>query len=346
MFKKWFLSTILIFHIVINLPFSSFAGGIICGNGGGAQGKVASRVKPLHLNPEKKDSLGEVRSFNLSQKRVSPKQVTAKRIYQNTIEGNWDYVVGQIGFYHEFEGIGKAFVSIFGIGTYDEGNGVYSTEDWDRQAFWLEVGDGVPLHLAVEFYGEFEEVDDPNSTFYVYYGYNLLYRQNGVDYTGVSYDGFEFGGIWIDFELITDPENNYLDHNIYIYDENGELVDERKLEIGDQVQSNTAMFDLDDPETIWVATMDEEFHTVQDIPLIYYKHLTPNVDFPNEKTLGLIDFSNVDLQLVLLGVNEGENDILFNYPTNPFQYSSVIDMGLKWDDVPSTSVMDWFLSFF
>lgn len=338
--KHAFLITFVTFAFVF-CNTEVFPNTVDCGNSRGTRPKVASRyktVKPQNLSLNQSHYV-KVQAANPNQSTSN--SVAPKEIYQNHIDGEWTYVVGQIGFFHEFEEIGKTFVSIIGIGTYDEGNGVYSTEDWNREAFWFEVDDGAPMHLAAEFYGEFEDTENPNSTIYVYYSYNLLYRQNGIDYSLT-----EFNGDWIDFELITDPDNNYIDHNIYIYDENGELIDERKFEIGDQVQSNTAMFDIDDPETIWVATMDEEFRTVQKTPVFSYEHLTPNVDFPNETTKGLIDFSTVDLQLILLGVNEENTEGLFNYSNNPLQFSSVIDMGLKWDDEPTTSVMDWFYHFF
>ncbi|MBZ0256625.1 hypothetical protein K8I31_11215 [bacterium] len=282
-----------------------------------------------HRSPLRQVRSAKIDTY-LNGKRVHLKQANAGQTYEHSIDGAWDYAVGEVGFFYNFPKTGKAFISIIGLKTEPNGDGVYATEPWDRKAFFFDVGDGVPMHLSAEYYDEYVDEDDPNLTVKVFYCSNLLYRQKGKDYSDSEYDGE-----WIDFELLTDSDNNVLDYNILTLDANDETGEVRKFEIGDEVESWTSVFMLDDPDTIWLTSMEEDFRIIQSAPEFMYTHLTPNVDFPNAVTEGKINFPSIDLNLILLGVNEAEN------AETPFQFSAPKRMKLQWDGTVSSGVLDW-----
>lgn len=252
-------------------------------------------------------------------------------VFQHTLNGDWDLVIGQIGFFHDFEDLGTSFVSIIGILTFPEESGVYSTVPWDRKAFWLDVGDGIPMHVAAELYDIEDPEEENGDIHFIYNNYSVSYQKQGIDYSQT-----EFNGEPINLVLITDLDNNVLDYYIERYDENGVLLETGQFQIGDKIQTWTTIFDLDDPDTIWVTTMEENYRTITSEPQFSYRHLTPNKDFPNSLTQNLIDFSSIDLQLSLFGVNidkvSGYESYLFSEPK---------DLGMKWDNVLS-SISSWF----
>ncbi|MBI1387157.1 MAG: hypothetical protein GC154_01750 [bacterium] len=270
-----------------------------------------------------------LRSF--SSRHPDLKRVKPKANYEHTLDGVWDDVIAHIGFTFKADDGIDYFVSVIGLGTYPEGNGVYSTDEWDKKVFWIDVGDNVPMHLAAEFVGEFYTDDTETDTIFVYQNLNVLYRQKGKDYSGS-----ELNGEWIYMEIVTDPDNNYLDHEIVFFDENDEEIGTTKLQVGDQIQTWTASFDFNTPDIIWLQTMEEQFRTVTKEPSIYYSHLTPNIDFPNGYTDGKIDFSNVDLEISLLGIKDdaktGETEYFF---------SAKKELGFKWNNEVSSGVPDW-----
>lgn len=268
-----------------------------------------------------------------SEKRmIFSKQVGTENTYQNSLDGNWDYVTGFMGFFYTFEDLGEAFISIIGLETTSEGNGVYQTVPWERKAFWLQVDDGPPLHIGAEFVEAYEDPDYDNQTVYYFTSKNILFQQNGYDYSGT-----EWNGEWTSLKFITDTDYNVLDYNVQILDENDEVVDERSFEIGDAIQSWTVVFDLNDASSFWVTTMEENFRTITREPQFSFTHLTPNKDFTNDLTRDLIDFSNIDLKLVLLGELDDANG------NATFQYSAPMGLGLKWDNAPASEVADWML---
>lgn len=270
----------------------------------------------------------------LNGKRVHLIKANSGQTYEHSIDGVWDNAIGEIGFFYNFPKTGKAFISIIGLKTQPSGEGAYQTEPWDRKAFFFDVGDGVPMHLSAEYFDEYVDEDDPGLSVKIFYCRNLLYRQKGKDYSKSEYDGE-----WIDFELLTDGDNNVLDYNMLTLDENDETTGVRKFEIGDQVESWTSVFKLDDPDTIWLTSMEEDFRTIQSEPEFMYTHLTPNVDFPNAVTEGKIDFPTIDLNLILLGVNEAD------HVETPFQFSTPKRMKLQWDGTTSSGVSDWFYQY-
>lgn len=279
---------------------------------------------------------GTVLPYSFSNRYTQVKKVKPNAFFEHTLDGDWDEVIAHVGFTFHGEDQQDYFISIIGLGTYPEGNGLYSTDEWDRKAFWIDAGDGVPMHLAAEFVGEFYTDETDTETVFIYQNLNVLYRQQGKDYSNT-----DLNGEWIYMEIITDPSNNYIDHEIVFFDENDEEIGTSKLQVGDQIQTWTASFDFNEPDIYWLQTMEVDFRPITQEPSIFYKHLTPNVDFPNAYTEGRIDFSDIDLQLSLLGV---KGDV--NTGETTYFYSDAKNIGFKWGLNPATSVINWIYHFF
>lgn len=262
-----------------------------------------------------------------------PLQVENGKSYQHELPGEWDAVTGHVGFFHHFEGYGDMFINIIGLPTNQISETQYETLPWDRKAFWVVVDDGAPLHVGADIDGEYIDLET-NESVYIYYAQFILYQKQGKDYSLT-----EYGGEWTYLQLVTDLDNNVLEHFLYVLDINDEIVEELTIQPGDKIQSYTTILDRNDPEIALGVSLDEEFRTVTKEPEFIYEHFTPNKDFVNEQTAGVIDFSQIDLNLVLWGQLEEWNN-------QTFAYSTVKDLQTLWDDEPASKITDWFLSLF
>lgn len=328
-----FVATLLFTSVLINVVSFGASPPAISGPGNPPHppnSKAKLKIRPYHTPPDVKNfAQGE-----LSEKAEATRQSTNPGLtFQHTIPGEWDLVVGEIGFFWNFEtdNVGQAFVSIIGIEAFPDGNEQYTTIPWERKAFWIDVGDGVPMHLAAEYYGYIAPETEGGDPTLVYANYSTYYRQQGVDYSNT-----ELGGEEITLWLYTDLDNNVLDYEIDRYDENGDPLEPTRFNLGDQIQTWTTLFDLDDPDTIWLTTMEDHFRTITHEPQFKFDHLTPNKDFVNQPTLGNIDFSNIDLQLALFGIKVDPKT-----GNETYRFSTPKDVGVKWDNVLS-SISTWF----
>lgn len=293
-------------------------------------GKVVTRnTSIVHPNTVKQINQQKFKAKSTLQ----PKQAGNGVSYQHTINGEWDTVISQMGFFMDVEGLGNSFINIIGLPTSQIGETEYETFPWDRKAFWVYINDGAPLHLGADFDGEYETLDTQESV-YVYYVLFLLYQQQGKDYSNTDNDG-EF----VYLELVTDLDNNVLEYYAYSLDENDEILDEIQFNIGDGLMPVTTILDLNDPEIAWGVTMEDEYRIITKEPEFTYEHLTPNKDFENTVTAELIDFSQVDLHMVLWAQLEEWNN-------STFAYSTAKDLQTKWDDQPQTGIFDWLSGLF
>lgn len=244
--------------------------------------------------------------------------------FTHTLEGDWPDVVGYIC----FAGKGStpeevSYICLIGLATESLGNNEYQSELWDKKIFWIDVGDSSPMHVCAIYAPDFEE----NGVAYdnVYWAPNFFYRAPGSD---VSQDC----DMWLYLNEDDEVEEIWID----IYDESGEQITKTKqLAIGDQLFSFTPALYLDEPGVFGIAAAEDRWQTVKAPPVFLYTHMTPNVDFAQSATLGVIDFTNVDLYYILRGEKENEEGVAecgFSTPKN---------LNLKWGDVQPSKTGNW-----
>jgi len=245
--------------------------------------------------------------------------------FTHTLEGEWENVVGYVGFQYTDKNMQKDYIACL-IGLYVEpiGNNEYQSEPWDKKIFWIDVGDGAPMHVCAVYAPNYEEngVEYDN----VYWAPNFLYLPPGETDT----QKMRSCDIWMYLDEDDEVEEVWID----IYDENWEITETKELGIGDQIQAFTPLIDPSEPASFLGITMEDRFRTVKTPPVFLYEHMTPNVDFENEMSKGF-DFDDADLLYILYAENYNEEDV------SQFIYSSPKNVGLKWGNKPS-KVENWF----
>lgn len=245
--------------------------------------------------------------------------------FTNTLKGEWDDVVGYVGFNFKNNNNNKEYiVCLIGLPVESLGNNEYQSTGWDKKIFWLDVGDGAPMHVCAIYAPNY--VEDGVAYDNVYWAPNFMYLPPGE----TDNKKMRNCDLWMFLNDDDVVEEVWLD----LYDENWEITDTKQLKIGDQVQAFTPLIDMSEPGSFFAMSLEDRFQTVKNEPLFLYEHMTPNIDFPNEMSKGF-DFENVDLLYILYAENFKEDDVY------QFSYSTPKVVNLKWGDKPS-KVENWF----
>lgn len=270
----------------------------------------------------------------LSQKSFHPQAENRNTVsldFSGTLAGNWQEIIGNVCFWHTYPGSQETqLILIIGLPAVPTGNGNYKTTGWDKKVFWIDVGDGVPMHLPMQFTTSLDENGNPVTDSKSYTANNLFYRLPGKDYSK-----FEFGGQMANMWISTDLDNTPLYCSIDLYDENGEYTETVEPKAGDQIQSWTSSIAVDEPGAFYMTTMEDTYRTITRSMRIFYDHLTPNVDFDNAKTKDLIDFSEVELIYILSAMNVDDMGI----PT--YGLSTPVNSNTKWKNIINTFIPLW-----
>jgi len=265
---------------------------------------------------------------NAHSTRKSSPNATEEKTYEFTqsLPGEWEDVVGYVGFQYTDPSTKKDYIACL-IGLYVEpiGNDAYKSEPWDKKIFWLDAGDGAPMHVCAIYAPNY--VEDGVEYDNVYWSPNFLYLPPGVTDESQA----RFSELWMYLDEDDEVDEVWVD----VYDENYELVESKKLGIGDQLKAFTPVIDTSEPESFLAITLEDRFQTVKKEPLFLYEHMTPNVDFVNEMSKGF-DFDNADLLFILHATNYNEEEVC------GFTYTKPKNVGIKWGDQPAKAE-NWFV---
>lgn len=260
-------------------------------------------------------------------KKVSP-AVEGESVYRftHTLEGDWDDVVGYVGFQFNFLNDTKKYIAcLIGLPVESIGDNEYQSEAWDKKLFWLDVGDGSIMPVCAIYAPNYEEDGEVYDN--VYWAPNFQYLPPGVQDKSLERPC----ELW----MYLDEEDEIDEVWVDIYDENWEYTRSKELSVGDQLRAYTPILDPSEPDSFYVVWLEDGFKTVTAEPIFLYEHLTPNVDFVNERT-SYIDYDNVDLLFILYGSSWDEENVY------DFAYSTPKDIGLKWSN-KITKIENWFL---
>ena len=282
--------------------------------------KVKTAGRMQHRNHTK-------RSYRPPRPPVNNPQVDADETFTftHTLEGDWPDVVGYVCFLIKGQTAGtESYICLIGLATELLGNNEYQSEEWDKKIFWIDVGDGAPMHVCALYVPNYEE--DGIAYDNVYWAPNFVYRAPGSDENRDC-----------DMWMYLDEEDEVEEVWIDIYDEAGEEVTKTKeLAIGDRLTSYAPAIYLDEPDVFGIATAEDRWQTVKAPPVFLYAHMTPNVDFEKTATKGVIDFNEVELYYILKGENEDEEGVVEHVFSTPKK------LDMKWGNQPAKAE-NWFL---
>ena len=286
----------------------------------GYSGKKAHHTAPIR-------PLKALENKKNPRRKVTPAaEVETTYDFTHILPGNWEDVVGYVGFQYTSRYDNKDYIAcLIGLPVESLGNSQYKSEGWDKKIFWLEVGDGAPMHVCAIYAPNYEE--DGETYDNVYWAPNLQYLPPAEQDTTEARPC----ELWMYLDENDEVEEVWVD----IYDQNWEFTRSKKLGIGDQLRSFTPLIDPSEPGSFFSTSLEYRFQTVKTLPLFLYEHLTPNVDFVNEMSKGF-DFENVDLLYILYSENYNENDV------SQFYFSTPKNVNLKWGNVKPTKVENWF----
>lgn len=181
-------------------------------------------------------------------------------------------VSGQYGFYYTDPDYGLLFFDVASVEAVSTGQaGQYAAAKWeDGKLLWIQVNpNGNPMELQTLFFGH--PTDYPNCTSqYVQY---IFYKQAGVDYSG-----WTFGASLSVMEVIVDAEYHVVDYFIYVYDDDDNYLETRKLGDGDSIQTLYYGALVLEPEYVLLYYIDD-FTTVAGEPVFEYSEKVPGTDF-------------------------------------------------------------------
>ena len=322
-----FLSKLMIIILMLSANVKLVSGYVILYRG---VGKTVRPLFPLHpYQPDRQSKKYHQSKIDIK----SQNQNDIKLNFSGTLAGTWQEVVGNVCFFHTYpESHETQLINIIGLPTISDGNGGYTTTNWDKKVFWFDPGDGVPMHLSASFTVTTDENGNPITDSRSFFANNVYYRLQGKDYSQSEFGG-QYANIWID----TDMDNNPQYWSIDLYDDKGEYTETVEPKAGDQIQTWTASIDTEEPGAFYMTTMEDSYRTITSSMRVFYDHLTPNVDFPNTKTKNMIDFPEVELIYILSAKNVDDQGI----PT--YGLSKPVNSSNKWKNAVDSSIRSWHL---
>ena len=170
------------------------------------------------------------------------------------------------------DSFGKYFIATYGQKANDLGNGIYSTQKWDKRHLWLTIGkDFVPLALQTRYIG----IDDESSNVWYSVDYIGFRKANaGIDYS--KYPNKMSNSALL---LLVNPKNKeVLDYKLAYYDENANYVQNYQIEVGDEIESYYIGFRKEEKDVAYLFSI-EAIKTVTAPISFSYKEQYPGKDF-------------------------------------------------------------------
>ena len=184
--------------------------------------------------------------------------------FTHTLKGTWEDVVGYIGFQYHNEIDNKDYIAcLIGLPVESAGNNEYKSEGWDKKVFWIDVGDGAPMHVCAIYAPNYEE--DGETYDNVYWASNFRYLPPGSQDLSQARPC----DMWMYLDDNDKVEEVWLD----IYDENWEITKTKELGIGDQLQGFTPLIDPSEPASFQGVSLENRFQTVKRSPLFVFTNI-------------------------------------------------------------------------
>jgi hypothetical protein len=240
------------------------------------------------------------------------------------LAGNWDVVTGYVTFPYLFEGSTPDQLLLRGLPTEPFGGDLYQVQGWQRSAYWINTGDGIPRLLSSELIipGYVPEPDHPfTDAGDLNYAQLVLYREQGRDYSA-----YLAGGAFAVLLFVADPDNgDVIDAVVDLYDADGNYEKTEYLYAGDSIMPLLISYRLSEPDVLYYAEYTDYIPLTQDVSINLANHV-PGVDFI-DPFLNAIGFdADRPLELLLEGFRD-----LGNGETQ-WAYSEIYPLGYNWPE--------------
>ncbi len=245
---------------------------------------------------------------------------------QGELAGNWDFVTGVLAFpYTSEDGLDLYQVALTLPGE-SLGNQRYAVAGWQREAFFLDTGDGVPRLMSAELIDP-AFVPEPQDalfesgqlwlvTYVPYQEIEELERNPDfyADYPGAASNA--------DVRFVTDDAGEVLQVAIDIFDSFDEYQYSVEPVIGDRFNLGFKGYDLAEPDIFYIRYYFDQPIAITDEVSIERRYYVP--DGSSDTALPqAFDAADLELFLILEGVAEdtaGEASFAYNTPS-PLGYT-------------------------
>jgi len=215
-----------------------------------------------------------------------------------SVDKSYELLSAQVGLQYQDKDLGMIFFPVHGEKTQQINTGEstqYGSDIWvsEQKFFYIKVSENSPiLPLQVDFNGDNIEGCDNCKAYLVT---NFYYRQSGVDYSD-----YLDGASRSQLEVVVDSENDVVDHTVIVYDDDDNILEQRKLSAGDQIQVVYTGDKYQDTKNEYLYVL-ENFIEVTQSPQFSYDFAIPGEDF--FCTHCDRNFAQMDLYFRLQGIN-------------------------------------------
>jgi len=254
--------------------------------------------------------------------RYDPSLICNQNALCETLPGTFAYVYGQVGIYYRNTDLSlPVFVPLSVKEAALSKEGKYMIPKWDGKIFWMKIN---PNKAPIGLQPFYLDDDTSCSGCMEFISRSMLYKKNGVDYSGYPYNG-----VRMYMYIKVDADFRVMSYTIDIFDQDDNLAQRGlTLNIGDQVQMLYFEDDEDDTSLQWESVSLEDFVLVTQEPVFEYAGYIPGRDFGCTNCAGRIDLPQSDLFFRMVGyVHDAANDV--DMPT----YSQHTALGKLRDNV-------------
>ncbi|MGJ8670017.1 MAG: hypothetical protein ACSHXK_11060 [Oceanococcus sp.] len=246
---------------------------------------------------------------------------------QGTIAGVQDEVYAYVTYISPYFDQEDLYVVTLGLPAQKQAEQNYSASGWFREAYFLDLGDGLPRLLAAslidtDFIPESGDALSQGGQLWV--SQYLMYQEaEELARDPKYYDSFANRPLNAEIRFVTDDNGDVLELAIDIYDVFQEYQYTVSPQAGDRINPGMQSFALSDPNYLWVS-----FYFEQPVPIspeflsLKRDYIVPDALLDPELPEG---FSAADLDVYLL--LEG-----YNAETENFAYGTPQALGYTWGE--------------
>ena len=262
--------------------------------------------------------------------------------FAGEVDGEWDDVDAYFTFPYFEPSVGDLDILIRGFPAVRSGtSNVYTLDDWDRNAYWLEMGTPYPPRMlqSLDLVSDYVPVSGelffdsavvvstcttPAARCTLNYVPHVQYRQSGV-----VDESFEE----LAMVFVTDGQGDAIDALVLIEDGNGEVIDGEPFSAGDAIKLNTLGYRMDEPEYIYALEYMDDFAVLDTGDFISLSHHVPGSDFEDPDMLPEFDAADVPIRLVLdASIAAADDYDDRGGRTGTFAYGGPFPLGFTWGD--------------
>lgn len=240
--------------------------------------------------------------------------------------GDWDVVTANVTFpYDEISELDLLFVAL-SLPATAQGDNQYAAPGWNRELFFLDIGDGVPRLLSAALL-DVNHSPDPDDAVtesgQLWLVQFVLYREiDELNRNANFYDSYPDEASNADLRFVTDDDGEVLQVVVDIYDEFDDYMYSVEPLDGDSFNPGILGYDLADPDSVYIMYYFDELIALSDDMSLERRYYVPS---GAGDTALPEDFDSADTPLTVVFEGQaGEGETL------EFGYSPARSLGYTW----------------